>query len=275
MELQLLSQELSEELARIKSITSDVVKRSDLSIVLCRNLLAKLKKTISRKIFKTVSDEITFFKHTKQIPLGNLVFFFELKSFEIHFPNGDDAVKKKFTSRKLKKLNEFFIQNLDFIQYVDQEKTYLDNHYFTREYFNEFNITHAKYYFRDPEFSTSHDLLLAKLSANRRLITYLESRLNQIGRLNGHKAIPPSKLNWTASKTDMVELAYSLKNNGAVNKGNVHVIDILNALETAFAFKAGDPYKSFGEIRIRKKSRTKFLDELTISLISKLDRDDE
>lgn len=275
MELQLLSQELSEELARIESITKDVVKRSDLSIVLCRNLLIKLKRYISKKKFESTTKEIHFFKHTKQVPLCNLVYFFELKSFEIHFPKGDDATKRKYIIKKLKKLNEFFSRNLDFIQYMDQGKTYLDTHYFTREYFNEFNITHARYYFRDPEFSTSHDLLLAKLDANRRLIAFLDFRLKNLSTLNGNRTIPSTQLNWTASKTDMTELAYALKSSRAVNDGKVSIREIVKTLENAFHFDSGDPYRNYGEIRIRKKSRTKFLDDLTINLLSNLDKGDQ
>ncbi|WP_350288965.1 RteC domain-containing protein [uncultured Croceitalea sp.] len=275
MELQLLSQELSDELARIESITTDVVKKSDLSIVLCRNLLIKLKRHISKIEFESSSKEIAFFKYTKQVPLRNLVYFFELKSFEIHYPNGDDSTKRKYIIRKLKKLNSFFSRNLDFIQYIDQGKTYLDTHYFTREYFNEFNITHARYYFRDPEFSSSHDLLLAKLDANRRLIAYLDVRLKNIGKLNGYKTIPTNQLKWTASKTDMTELAYALKSSRAVNHGQVSIREIIKTLELAFYFKSGDPYQNYGEIRIRKKSRTKFLDDLTISLLSNLDKGDQ
>ncbi|KQC31542.1 RteC domain-containing protein [Flagellimonas eckloniae] len=275
MELQLLSQELSEELARIQSITKDVVKRSDLSIVLCRNLLIKFKRHIAKIKFLSPTEEIHFFKHVKQIPLNNLVYFFELKSFEIHFPKGSDSSKEKYINRKLKKLNEFFSRNLDFIQYIDQEKTYLDTHYFTREFFDEFNITHARYYFRDPDFSTSHDLLLAKLSANRRLIAYMDQRLSNIGELNGHVVTPSNRLNWTGSKTDMTELAYALKSSGAINQGRASIREITKALERIFHFRSGDPYQNYREIRIRKKSRTKFLDDLTISLLSDLDKADE
>lgn len=275
MELQLLSQELSEELARIQSITKDVVKKSDLSIVLCRNLLIKFKRHISKIKFHSPIEEIQFFKRIKQIPLSNLVYFFELKSFEIHYPKGSDSTKKKYINRKLKKVNEFFSRNLDFIQYIDQEKTYLDTHYFTREFFDEFNITHARYYFRDPDFSTSHDLLLAKLSANRRLIGYMDQRLSNIGKRNGHIVIPSNRLNWTGSKTDMTELVYALKSSGAINQGRASIREITKALEQIFHFRSGDPYQNYREIRIRKKSRTKFLDDLTINLLSDLDKADE
>jgi len=275
MEIKLLSQELSVELERIQSITTDILKQSDLSIVLCRNLLSKLKKEILHDIFKNDKEEINFFKQIKQVPLSNLVYFFELKSFEIHFPKGDESSKKKYITKKLKKLNDFFTQNLDFIQYIDQDKTYLDSHYFTRKYFNEFNITHAKYYFRDPDFSSSHDLLLAKLKANRKLVIYLEQRLKSIGRRNGHTISFNKQLNWTATKTDMTELAYALKSSGAINNGKVNLKEIVRALEIAFSFNSGDPYRNYSEIQIRKKSRTKFLDELTFGFISNLDKGNE
>lgn len=275
MELLLLSQQLRNELQRIESITEDVVKRSDLSIVLCRNLLTKMKRIVSPMRFETVEDEVTYFKEIKHIPLSNLVYFFELKSFEVHFPKGDDNIKRKYTIKKLKRLNDFFSRNLDFAQYIDQGKNYLDDRYFTRKYFNDFNITHARYYFRDPDFSTSHDLLLAKLSANRKFSEYLDIRLKHIGKLNGKKAAMDSELIWTSSKTDMTELAYALKSIRSINNGQASIKDIIKALETAFHFNSGDPYQNFGEIKIRRKSRTKFLDDLTIGLTNNLEKNDE
>jgi len=275
MELRLLVQALRDELENNASVETDILERCNIAIVLCRNLLMDFKKKVTKKSFNDRNTEIEFFKDIKQAPLSNLIYHFDLKSFELFFPKGNERVQQKYIEKKLGKLNKFFINNLDFVQYIKLSKTYLDDRYFTREYFNEFNITHSKYYFRDPDFSTSHDLLLAKLNANQRLIVYLERRLSNLGKVCANNDTYLNPLVWTASRSDMTELGYSLIKSGAVNQGNASIKEIIHGLEQVFNFNSGDPYKNFSEIRRRKKSRTKFLDELTTCLVDKMDRDDE
>ncbi len=277
MELKLLAQELKSKLENNTSTKPDKLERCNIAIVLCRSLLMDFKKRIVGKGFKDKDIEIEFFKEIKQIPLSNLVYHFDLKSFEIRFPKGNLEVQKKYIQKKLNKLNKFFVDNLDFVQYIEQGKTYLDDRYFTRKYFNEFNITHSRYYFRDPDFSSSHDLLMAKLIANGRLINFLDKKLENIDSKNSKYCDTEvlKNLVWTASRTDMTELGYSLKKSGSINQGNVSIKELINALEQTFNFDSGDPYKNYSDIRIRKKSRTKFLDELSIGLLSKMDKDDE
>jgi len=275
MELKSLSKELQNELDCIGHTTLNIIKQSDLSIILCRNLLYKFKKHVVKNKFENVDSEIVFFKQIKQVPLSNLIYFSELRSFETRFPRGNNGVQKKFINKKINKLNRFFVYNMDFVQYIEQDKVYQDDRYFTRAYFNKLNVTQSKYYFRDPDFSTSHDLLLAKVMANKNLIVYLESRFKNIGRLNGTKVISPLKTaQWTASKSAMVELIYALDEYKAINYGKDSLKETAAMLEHFFNFDLGDFYKVFSEIKSRKISRTKFLDDLSSGLSNRMDKDD-
>jgi len=100
----------------------------------------------------------------------------------VHFPKTNKALQKKHILKYQKKRGTYFTKNLDFVRYIEQRKTYLDDRYFTRAFFHEFNITHSKLYYRDPEFYSSHDVLLAKLNSNKRLIGYLSKRLDSLDR---------------------------------------------------------------------------------------------
>jgi hypothetical protein len=73
----------------------------------------------------------------------------------------------------------------------------------------------------------------------------------------------------------MTELVYALYHSGAVNNGNAEIKEIANALQRTFNFDLGDFYRTYTEIRARKKSRVKFLDELSSRLISRLDMEDD
>ena len=73
----------------------------------------------------------------------------------------------------------------------------------------------------------------------------------------------------------MTELVYALYHAGVVNNGKADIKEIAQALQRTFNFDLGDYYRTYTEIRARKKSRVKFLDELSTRLISRLDQEDE
>jgi len=251
MELELLSQNLEGELKIIESTNPNVIKQCDLAITKCREVIYRFKKQISNFSFETDTAEIHFFKTVKQIPLSNLVYYSELRSFEIQFPVGNQDVQKKYIQKKMDKINRFFRYNLDFVQYIEQDKTHL---------------------YRDRDFSTSHDLLLAKLLANKRLIGYLKKRFSKIDPdCIQCDDCSESDLRWTVSNTGYVELLYALASIGAVNNGKVEISMIDKVLRKAFNHDPGDVYKIYSEIRRRKKSRTKFMEDLSRGLEDRMD----
>lgn len=240
------------------------------TITLCRNTLRKQKKKIILEGFASEQDEIHFFKAIKQEPLHQLVYYLELKSFEIQFPKSRNKTQEKYIQRKLDKLNRFFTYNLDFVQYIETGQTYLDKYYFTRENLDISKINHTKLYIIDLDFNTSHDLLLAKVRAYQKLLEYLEKRLTNLSSPDLEN-LNSSDLKWTSSKVALTELTYALYHGGAINNGNTDIIEIAKALQQTFNFPMGDIYRVYSEIRSRKKRKAKFLDELSLSLISGMD----
>jgi hypothetical protein len=275
MKLDRQSQQLLKDLEEVRQTTVNVVKRAELAIILCRELLTKFKKIMVPFKFTSPDDEIAFFKNIKQVPLANLVYYSELKSFEIRFPKGNREAQKAYILEKIEKLNKFFVYNIDFVQYIENDKVYLDQHYFTRAFFNDFNVTHSLYYFRDPDFSTSHDLLLAKLTANKRLLPYLENRLAKLEkRPVSMENEPACTLQWTGSKTALTEIIYALREANVLNSGSASLKEIAAVMQRTFNIELGDLYKIYSEIKQRKKNRTKFLDELALRLAEKMEKDD-
>ncbi len=265
-----------QEVQQIKRASHNKIAQYGEILMLSRLKLGKLKNDMLKKGFSSANDEINFFKRIKQKPLQNLVFYSEIRLFELKFPHGTRNSKEKYISRKLDELNRFFEYNLDFVQYIDSEQKYLDEQYFTRKYLDISRITQLKlkFYNLDHEFNTSHDLLLAKVVAYKKLAKYLEDRLKKLKNFSSQE-IPKSQLKWTSSKAALTELTYALYHGGAVNNGNTDIIEIANALERTFNFPIGDVYRTYTEIRSRKNRRTKFLDELSTSLISGMDRLEE
>jgi len=84
-----------------------------------------------------------------------------------------------------------------------------------------------------------------------------------------------SKLFWTGSKTDLIELIYALHNCGAINSGTADIKEMALVFEQMFNIDLGNYYHTFIEIRARKNSKTKFLDRLIDVLTKRFEESDE
>jgi hypothetical protein len=80
-------------------------------------------------------------------------------------------------------------------------------------------------------------------------------------------------LSWTASKTDLVELIYALNSSGAIRNGQAEIKKLSNICKELFDIDLGNIYKTFSEIKLREKDNTKFLDQLKLSLVKKINSD--
>ncbi|QIE59309.1 hypothetical protein G5B37_06945 [Rasiella rasia] len=278
MDSQLLSKKLLEDLDEIRVQNENILDCAVRSIKACRKLLSFYKNEILNKEFKSIKEEIKFFKETKQVPLIRLIYFSEIHSFEVQFPKGNKDCQLKFIKRKINKLNRFFLYNIDFGRYVNSGATHFDKEYYTRDYLETFHITTSKFYFQDPEFCTPRDMLLGKYKAYDYLVTYFDEKKDRVRNgLNGkHNSIKPmEKIDWPFSNTDYVELLYALCSKGLGKQNNQGIMQVSKKLEQLFNIEPKDIYKTFQDIKNRKKSRTLFLDELSTSLLSEMDKSEE
>lgn len=278
MNSQILSEKLLKDLDEIKVQNNNILERAWRSIKACRKLLTTYKKEILVKDFKTVKEEINFFKKTKQVPLIKLIYFSEIHSFEVQFPKADKSSQLKSIKKKINKLNRFFLYNIDFGQYVNSGATHFDKEYYTRDYLETFHITTSKFYFQDPEFCTPRDMLLGKYKAYDLLVTYLDKKKHIVCKgLNGKlKSIKPmEKIDWPFSNTDYVELLYAFCAKGIGKKENLGIMQVSKKLQQLFNIEPKDIYKTYHDIKNRKNSRTLFLDELSTSLLIEMDKSEE
>ena len=111
----------------------------------------------------------------------------------------------------------------------------------------------------------------ARFLAYRELHGFLEK---EISRLRDRVGKVNAAIKWTATKAALVVLAYALKATGAVNNGNASIRDIATHLEKVFGQDLTQFYRTFQEIRIRKNSRTTFLDRMKEKLERCMDNTD-
>jgi len=83
-----------------------------------------------------------------------------------------------------------------------------------------------------------------------------------------------SDINWTASKTDLIELIYGLYANKVFNNGKVTIKSITQFFESALDVKLGNTSLRFQEI-LRRKESVAFLDQIRDSLETYISRIDE
>ena len=79
-------------------------------------------------------------------------------------------------------------------------------------------------------------------------------------------------LQWTDSKSSLIELIYALHTNRSINEGNCDIRELTAHFEQAFNVKINDIYRSFQDIKSRN-TKTKFIDSLKASLQMKIDED--
>ncbi len=95
--------------------------------------------------------------------------------------------------------------------------------------------------------------------------------------LNGNSVNikPTEKIPWPFTNTDWVELLYALSAAGMTKQNSLSIIKISKILQEIFDFSPKDIYKTFQDIKNRKNSRTLFLDQLTASLLSEMNKSEE
>ncbi|MCX2681936.1 RteC domain-containing protein [Galbibacter sp. EGI 63066] len=268
----------NEKLTKIKADKRISLKRTNEGIHLCNNTLYLLKGIVEKHGFEDITAEIHFFKKVKAEPLGFLVYFSEVRSCELLMPKVGINNQLSFLKKKIRRINKFFNRNWDFVHYMEQGLTYLDNQYFTREnqVFPLYALPEACYL--DPKFFTSKDMLWARIKGMNHYIAYVKNLIQEIQPQNKcshqeHRYTKP--LQWTSSKAALTELIYALYVTRAINDGKEDIKTIASCFEVVFGVKLENLYKTYFEIKARKGSRTRFLEELVQRFNEKMDRDDE
>ena len=260
-DIQSVYEDKYEDLQEYEYIIKTILKR-----------LLELKKYLLKTGFKNIDEEIHFFKEIKPKIVSRLIYFTTIYNIKAKWPHGGEKKNRKYLNNELSKLKRFFNQNLEFYKYYRTNSTYLDHKFFVRGCVDIKLNLDPHYFETDHNFSTSHDYKVAKIIANDLIQVYIEDRLYN----NNKKTIlDSSTLNWTGSKTAMIELIYALYSQGSLDNGNADIKVIAKTFERALNIDLGDFYHTFMELKARKINRTKFIDNLRDALIRKMDEKDE
>ena len=222
---------LDSTLEFLETEIEDILKKSEEGIKISKKALLLLRKEVINKKLKTKEDEILIFKNIKPKIYSKLIYYVKLFNLESKRPRGSSKSQKKYLDYEIKKLQDYFNDNLEFYQYYRRSETSLDGQYFIRG--KEDIRLHPDnfHFFIDDKFSTSHDSTVATIIAYDMLIVYLQKEIELIENKNGMETNinafqKQSKLFWTGNKTDLIELIYALHTSGVINSGTADIKEV-------------------------------------------------
>ncbi len=268
------------ELNLIEVETEDILKKAEKGILISKDVLASLRELVAMHRFKDSEREIAFFKNVKPRVFSRLIYYHILFNIESKRPRSSNKNQIKYFNKQIDKLQDYFNDNLEFYQYYRRGSTSLDAHYFIRGKEDIRLHPDDYHFFIDEKFSTSHDSTVATIMAYDMLIVYLKQEIDKLENKNSMETIMQShqfnsKLFWTSSKTDLIELIYAIHSTGAINSGTADIKEMALACEQIFNIDLGNYYHTFVEIRSRKTNNTKFIDKLKQSLLQRIEESEK
>jgi len=267
-------------LEELELISNDILHKAEQGIKISKQTLEKLRDLVINQSFKKKLIEICFFKYVKPQVYSKLIYNVKLFNIESKRPRSSNKSQTKYLNSHIDKLQNYFNDNLEFYHYYRRGATSLDEQYFIRGKADIRLYPDAFHFFADEQFSTSHDSTVATILAYDMLIIHLKKEIDKLENNNGmdtnpSKEVLASKLFWTGSKTDLIELIYALHGSGAINSGTAGIKELASTCEQMFNIELGNYYHTFIEIRSRKVNSTKFIDKLNESLLRRIDEADE
>ena len=272
--------ELEQKIKALNLENNDIHYISEQGLDLCMQALDEIRISVIKNAFKSDTDEIHFYKNIKPRLVSKLIYFVENFNVESKRPKTGKKAQTKYLNKYIDTLQNFFKNNSEFYNYYKRGATHLDEQYFLSKNAIISLNKEAYQFFMEKQFSTSHDVTVATILAYERLIVKLKLEINKLKtgiKMNGvYKAFQNEyNLNWTGSKTDLIELIYALQSSGVINNGKSDIKQLALACEQLFDIDLGDYYRSYLSIRIRKTGRTKFIDNLKEQLLKRMDDTDE
>lgn len=268
------------ELKKLEEKSLSECSNVEAGIQLSRMYLQKLREAVRAHEFKTKEEEIYFFKVQKPFVYSRLKFYAKVYNYLLFKPAGSIKSQRQFIDDEIKKLQDNYKKNIDFVKYYRENDTILDQYYFLRGKDNLSLVSDTSHFYTDAEFSTSHDNAIAKIMAYDLLLNFFNQELVALGFAKKLEHKPKQicadiSLKWTASKTDLIELIYALQASGAIKDGRAGIKQMAAACEQIFDINLGNYYKTYVEIRSRKHNRASFMTFLKSYLEQRMDKDDE
>ena len=255
MPKQILEQ-LKDKLQEIVNDEHDEILKAEKSVGICSIALLDLREYVNHSVFKNKEEEIRFFKEIKPYVLGEYLYYSKLWEILIRQPVTSIRRRKRYLKRMITESQKFFNDNPEFYLYYRSGSTHLDDKYFCR---TEMNCPlNCQHFIFDPYFSTSHDYTLAAIKANEKIAAYCNTQINELKNKANNRGIR-TDLFWCLDKRDLMQIIYGIYYTDAVNKGDIHIKELVEGFESLFNIRLSGYYHTFYEITQLKKEPLAYL----------------
>lgn len=253
--------EFLEKSIQLEKLKKDKIKSNKEFILWAETKIEELHQWLKSYDFENNQDEIEFFKVIKPSVISKLILQKEILRIETNVPRGKIQIRK-FYEAELRKIYGYSLNNNKFYQYYRSGSEEFDELYFTRA--SKKNRLETECINFDPTLSTFFDYKLAKIIAFDELVKYLESQIIALKSKSRQKEnYYKSKLHWSGTKIDLVELIYALHCQKVINHGNIEIKEIASELSLMLNIDINDNlYRTFTDIKNRKNPNSKFIQSL-------------
>ncbi len=267
--------EFEREYEVLKNASDDVLTVSLEIIHYIEKKLKELYKWLKNHVFKTLQDEIYFFKELKPRMVSKLLFHKELIKLEASLPPSKKK-KRKHYDGLLSSIHQYVITNKEFYEYYRSRTSFSDEDLFVRHCYKDIIKYDCCLINFDSKLSTSHDFNVATIIANDMFTSYLENKLDELnGKCKFNSTQINHKFNWTGTKVDLTEMVYGFQAAGSINNGNFDLKEFAIFLGAMFNVEIdSNLYGNYSDIKSRKIPKTRFINTMSEKLIEKMDDED-
>lgn len=266
---------MNEELANVTP--ANKIQRAYLCFHLVHQAAAALKNLAHTYAFKSQVEEIAFYKITYTGILEDRYYYAMQYELEAHSPYKRITQQAYYLQSCLARFKDDLEKQNSFYNYDYLDESYLDTKYFTR---NSDMPMPPDLTIGIDEYSCPAVYYANKFAKVRALVRVICEVVQELMTLNDAPA-PDSgkfdqKLVWTGTKIELIELVYALFERGCINKGQVTLKRIIGEFEAFFNTRLDNYLTLFKQsIRMRKETRTIFLEALISGLTERMDKFDE
>ena len=253
----------------------DLISKVKLKISDLFQTMSEMKEYVLEKGFETVQDEIEFFKEIKPVIQARLIYYNKVYRTESNCPLDIYEVRKKYYIDELQKIERNYYENCgcSFFRYYISGRNDKDEEYFVRGKIDWNNGLNRHILEADYKFSTYYDYRVSRILCDQLLHNYLFFKINDEAFNGNYPDAKSFQLEWTGSKSTLIELIYALHANQSISNGKTNIRKLCAIAEVIFNLDLKDLHHTFHRMKTRSGSRTSFLDQLKVSLEEYMDRD--
>jgi hypothetical protein len=253
-------------LLEIDSSDRNKLEKCTQKIKVCQSAIEQLRELFLKAELALEEEQIHFFKKVKPQFISELHVNMETFKYYREKPKSSFREKNQHINFNLEKVGRFLNRHCELSTYVKLEADHLDTLYFTKRPFDP-KLHGNLVYPQDILFSSPADPTLSCLLAAERFIEFLKKEKLSLK----NPQLDPSwenlkHLTWNKSKTDLVELIYSLHASKSIT---CDLKESVTQFEKLFNIDIGNIYRFYTDIKY-KKNPTSFINELETSLLTKI-----